>query len=72
MMVHVALAVPVLHRRLLREASVEVEVRRVRGRAVSVTPRVDQVRLRDDGVVAMLTHKRSWWVERGAWAAYVE
>ena len=66
----VAVAVPVLRRRLLREAEVHVEVRRARGRAVSVTPHADEVRLVDDGVTARLTRKRSWWVEHKAWAVY--
>jgi hypothetical protein len=70
-MVQVAVAVPILRRRLLREAEVRYEVRRARGRAVSVTPRVDAVELTDDGVTAELTRKRSWWVEPGAWAVYV-
>jgi len=69
--VEVAVAVPVLRRRWLREAEVQVEVRRARGRAMSVTPRDDEVRLVDDGVASVLTRKRSWWTERGAWAVYV-
>jgi hypothetical protein len=69
--VEVAVAVPVLRRRMLRTATVSFEVRRARGRAVGVTPRDDSVPFIDDGVVANLTHKRSWWVERGAWALYV-
>jgi hypothetical protein len=28
------------------------------------------VRLIDDGVSGVLTRKRSWWTERGAWAVY--
>ncbi len=69
--VEVAVAVPVLRRRLLRSATVSIEVRRARGRAVSVTPRDDPIPYVDDSVAATLTHKRSWWVERGAWALYV-
>jgi hypothetical protein len=68
----VAVAVPVLHRHLLREASARVEVRRARGRAVSVTPRDNEVAISDDGVASRLTRKRSWWIERGAWAVYVD
>jgi hypothetical protein len=66
----VAVAVPVVRRRLLREAPVRIEVRRARGRAVSVTPRDDEVRLIDDGVSATLARKRAWWIERAAWALY--
>jgi hypothetical protein len=69
--VEVAVAVPVLRRRLLRTATVSFEVRRARGRAVGVTPRDDSIPFIDDGVVANLTRKRSWWVEPGAWALYV-
>lgn len=67
--VDVAVAVPVLKRRLIRTASVHVEVRRASGRAVSVSPR-DSVYLVDDGVTAQLGRKRAWWIERGAWAVY--
>jgi hypothetical protein len=70
-LVDVAVAVPVLHRHLLRSATVSVEVRRARGRAVSVTPRDVAIPYVDDGVTAQLTHKRSWWVERRAWSLYV-
>jgi hypothetical protein len=70
-LVEVAIAVPVLRRRLLREATVRVEVRRARGRAMSVTPRDPEVYSADDGVRGTLTRKRSWWTERGAWAVYV-
>jgi len=67
----VAVALPVVRRRLLREASVRFEVRRARGRAVSVTPRDEELHLVDDGVAGVLTRKRAWWMERAAWAAYV-
>jgi hypothetical protein len=67
--VDVAVAVPVVHRSLLRGRQVRVEVRRARGRAVSVTPQ-EAVPVVDDGVVATLNRKRSWWVERSAWAVY--
>ncbi|MGH3736735.1 MAG: hypothetical protein ACRDT6_14155 [Micromonosporaceae bacterium] len=65
----VGIAVPVLHRGLLRR-KLRVEVRRSRGRAVSITPR-DEVPYLDDGVAGSLGRKRSWWVERSAWAVYV-
>jgi hypothetical protein len=58
----VAVAVPVRVRRQAR-----VEVRRARGRAVSVAP-LDEVPFLDDGVAGTLARKRSWWIERGAWA----
>ena len=69
--VEVAVAVPMLKRHLLRQASVRVEVRRAQGRGVSVTPRDADVPYVDDGVAGMLNRKRSWWVERGAWGAYI-
>src|SRR5205814_7769958 len=62
----VAVAVPVRIRRFGR-TRVQVEVRRARGRAVSVQP-ADEVPFVDDGVCGTLTRKRNWWVERGAWA----
>ncbi len=62
--VHVAVAVPVRVRRETR-----VEVRRARGRAVSVSP-VDEVPFLDDGVAGRLARKRSWWIERGSWSVY--
>jgi len=70
-LVDVAIAVPTLERRLLRAAKVGVEVRRARGRAVSVTPRDGEIPFVDDSVKAKLNRKRSWWVEREAWALYV-
>jgi hypothetical protein len=69
-LVEVAVAVPLLRRRLLRTADVRVEVRRARGRAMSVTPSSGAVRSVDDGVVGPITRKRSWWTEPGAWATY--
>jgi hypothetical protein len=69
-LVEVAIAVPVLQRRLLRPASVRVEVRRARGRAMSITPYDEELPMSDDGVAGPLTRKRSWWTERGAWALY--
>jgi hypothetical protein len=68
--VEVAVAVPVVERSLLRKPRVRVEVRRARGRAVSVTPR-EEVAYLDDGVAGHLDRRRSWWVEPGAWAVYV-
>jgi hypothetical protein len=62
----VGVAVPVGRRRK------EIQVRRARGRAVAVTPTVEpaQVPFSDDGVAGVLTRKRTWWMEHGAWAAY--
>jgi hypothetical protein len=64
--VTVAVAVPVVGRAFLRRR-VRVEVRRVTGRAVSVTPGSDVPYL-DDGVAGTLGRKRSWWTERAVWA----
>jgi len=66
--IDVGIAVPVLKRGWLRR-TLRVEVRRSRGRAVSVTPR-DEVPYLDDGVAGTLGRKRSWWIERAAWAVY--
>lgn len=66
--VQVAVALPVVTRSLFHRR-VRVEVRRTQGRAVSVTPRGD-VPLLDDGVADTLDRKRSWWIERNAWAVY--
>jgi hypothetical protein len=63
--VEVAVAVPVVVRRQIR-----VEVRRSRGRAVVVTPRNGGVPVLDDGVPGELDRRRSWWIERAAWAVY--
>jgi len=68
--VDVAIAVPVVARRLFSRRRVRVEVRRARGRAVSVIP-YGEVPLLDDGVASTLARKRSWWMERGAWAVYI-
>jgi hypothetical protein len=62
----VAVAVPVRTRRGVRSEA-RVEVRRARGRAVSVAP-LDEVPFLDDGVAGTLARKRSWWIERRAWA----
>ena len=64
----VGVALPVVQRGLMRR-KLRVEVRRVHGRAVAVTPR-DDVPYLDDGVAGTLGRKRSWWIERGAWAVY--
>nr|WP_232072169.1 diacylglycerol kinase family protein [Phytohabitans flavus] len=69
--IEVAVAVPVIAQRLLRRPRVRIEVRRARGRAVAVTPREAKIDYTDDGVSGSLSHKRSWWVEPGAWAVYV-
>jgi hypothetical protein len=60
----VAVALPTRHR-----GRVRVEVRRAHGRAVAVTPR-DDIPFLDDGVAGTLGRKRSWWMERAAWAVY--
>jgi hypothetical protein len=67
----VAVAVAVTRSRPLRRRSLTFEVRRARGRAVSVHPRDNEPHLVDDGVVGVLGRRRTWWMERGAWAAYV-
>lgn len=69
--IEVAVAVPVLAQRLLRRPRVRIEVRRARGRAVAITPREPEIGYVDDGVSGTLSHKRSWWIEPGAWAVYV-
>ncbi|HLU32488.1 MAG TPA: hypothetical protein VKZ74_00490 [Natronosporangium sp.] len=61
-----AVALPVRQRWRRR---VRVEVRRARGRAVTVRPAEDVACL-DDGVAGTLTRARTWWVEPGAWAVY--
>ncbi|MQA24947.1 MAG: hypothetical protein GEU94_05630 [Micromonosporaceae bacterium] len=68
-LIDVGVAVPVVSRGFLRR-KMRVEVRRSRGRAVSITPR-DEVPYLDDGVAGTLGRKRSWWTERSAWAVYV-
>jgi hypothetical protein len=70
-LVHVAVAVPVRRPRRLRGPAVGFEVRRARGRAVSVNPRDGQVATADDGVAGELSHRRSWWVEPSCWAVYL-
>ncbi|MFF0470195.1 hypothetical protein ACFYPX_22500 [Micromonospora zamorensis] len=68
--VEVAVAVPVVVRSAFGRKRVRLEVRRARGRAVSVLPREEKVPYLDDGVEGELTRKRSWWVEPGAWAVW--
>jgi hypothetical protein len=68
--VEVAVAVPVVVRKLFKGTRVRVEVRRVRGRAVSVLPREGDLQFLDDGVAGSTSRKRSWWTEPGAWAVY--
>lgn len=68
--VEVAVAIPVVVKQRFKPARVRVEVRRARGRAVSVLPRDGEVQFLDDGVGGTMTRKRSWWTEAGAWAVY--
>jgi hypothetical protein len=68
--VEVAVAVPVVVKQRFRASRVRVEVRRARGRAVSVLPRDGDLHFLDDGVGGTMTRKRSWWTEPGAWAVY--
>jgi hypothetical protein len=65
--VEAAVAVPVRNRWRRR---VRVEVRRARGRAVTIRPADAGVAYLDDGVAGELTRSRSWWVEPAAWAVY--
>jgi hypothetical protein len=68
--VEVAVAVPVVVKKLFKNTRVRVEVRRTRGRAVSVLPREGDLQFLDDGVAGSTSRKRSWWTEAGAWAVY--
>jgi diacylglycerol kinase family enzyme len=68
--VEVAVAVPVVVKQRFRGTKVRVEVRRARGRAVSVLPRDGELPFLDDGVAGSMSRKRSWWTEAGAWAVY--
>jgi hypothetical protein len=68
--VEVAVAVPVLVKQRFKASRVRVEVRRARGRAVSVLPRDGELQYLDDGVAGAMNRKRSWWTEAGAWAVY--
>jgi hypothetical protein len=67
----VAVALPVTSRRWYGRREVRVEVRRARGRAVAVHPFAD-IPFVDDGVAGTLGRKRTWWMERGAWAVFAE
>jgi hypothetical protein len=71
-LVDVGIAVVSVRKRFLRPDMFRVEVRRARGRAVSVTPRLNGEKLPfvEDGVTGDLTRKRAWWIERQAWAVY--
>jgi hypothetical protein len=68
--VEVAVAVPSIVKQRFRGTKVRVEVRRARGRAVSVLPRDGELQFLDDGVGGSINRKRSWWTEPGAWAVY--
>lgn len=68
--IDVAIAVPITHKPFLGKPRLRFEVRRARGRAVSVTPHGDELPFLDDGVTGTLTHKRSWWIESNAWSVY--
>ncbi|BCY05023.1 acylglycerol kinase family protein [Actinoplanes sp. L3-i22] len=69
--VEVAVAVPVVvKQRFKKGVRVRVEVRRARGRAVSVLPREGELQFLDDGVAGSTSRKKSWWTEAGAWAVY--
>lgn len=66
--VEAAVALPVRRRWRRR---VRVEVRRARGRAVTVYPTGDAgVGCLDDGVASTLTRQRAWWIEPAAWAVF--
>ncbi|WP_045742591.1 hypothetical protein [Actinoplanes rectilineatus] len=69
--VEVAVAVPiVVKQRFRKDTKIRIEVRRARGRAVSVLPREGDLQFLDDGVAGSTSRKRSWWTEPGAWAVY--
>ncbi|WP_250032060.1 acylglycerol kinase family protein [Paractinoplanes maris] len=68
--VEVAVAVPTIVKQRFRGSKVRIEVRRARGRAVSVLPRDGEIQFLDDGVGGAMNRKRSWWTEAGAWAVY--
>ncbi|MCP2325944.1 hypothetical protein HDA40_004451 [Hamadaea flava] len=72
-LVEVGIAVPALVKRRFGRDTHRVEVRRARGRAVSIAPRLaaeETLPFVEDGVTGELTRKRSWWIERQAWAVY--
>ncbi|MEU4692165.1 diacylglycerol kinase family protein [Actinoplanes sp. NPDC023714] len=68
--VEVAVAVPIVVKQRFRGTKIRIEVRRARGRAVSVLPREGDLQFLDDGVAGSTSRKRSWWTEPGAWAVY--
>ena len=68
--VEVAVAVPTIVKQRFRGTKMRIEVRRARGRAVSVLPRDGEIQFLDDGVGGSTKRKRSWWTEAGAWAVY--
>ncbi|MGK5680035.1 diacylglycerol kinase family protein [Actinoplanes sp. URMC 104] len=68
--VEVAVAVPTIVKQRFRGTKMRVEVRRARGRAVSVLPRDGEIQFLDDGVGGAMNRKRSWWTEAGAWAVF--
>jgi hypothetical protein len=68
--VEVAVAIPKIVKQRFRGTKVQMEVRRARGRAVSVLPRDGELQFLDDGVGGSMSRKRSWWTEPGAWAVY--
>lgn len=70
-LVEVGIAVPAVRKRFLKPNTFRMEVRRARGRAVSVTPRDGALPFVEDSVPGELTRKRSWWTERRAWAVHV-
>ena len=63
----VAVVASATRKRLRRDAP--IEVRRARGRAVSVEP-ASAAGFVDDGVPGELTRRRTWWMERAAMAVY--
>lgn len=68
--VEVSVAVPTVVKQRFKGTRIRVEVRRARGRAVSVLPREGELQFLDDGVAGSTSRKRSWWTEAGAWAVY--
>ena len=68
--VEVAVAVPTVVEQRFKGTKVRIEVRRARGRAVSVLPRDGELQFLDDGVGGSMNRKRSWWTEPGAWAVF--
>lgn len=71
--VEVGIAVPSVRKRFLKPDTFRLEVRRARGRAVSVTPRPaagESLPIVEDGVPGELTRKRSWWTEHQAWSVF--